>query len=337
MEPCDFKAEVGECGALQLFLLLRRGTCAPQKLARDGKAFTEHKIGRRSTEVGLKRCPQGKEDAGQAPKPIVGSVLPKRDEGLLEPTMKSFDHAVRFRMIRRRVVHLDAPHFDELSPYSRSKLGAPVRRDGCRDPKRGHPAMRESVYDRLGGDILDRNRHRPACESINDCEQVSKTIGKRKRDDVDVQVLETSLRHRELADLWNGMACDFRLLARDTFSGPASDVCVHGWPDELGRDSLACAFDAWMSQVVQRVEDSPSPGEWDNGSCRPIGYVHHEFGPVQINPLEVEAGVAVVDESLIVSIEGLVPGHLFQVDAHLPNGVDNVSQRRDGRLRWHLL
>ena len=138
-------------------------------------------------------------------------------------------------------------------------------------------------------------------------------------------MLESSLRDWKFSDSWDGVPRHLCLLAGNALTRPASNVRIHRWPDKLGGNGLACAFHAWMSEPVESVENSPSPGEGDDGSCRPVGYVHDELGAVQVDLFEMEAGIAVVDGGLIIPVEGLVPRHELQVDAHLPDGVDNIS------------
>ena len=171
--------------------------------------------------------------------------------------------------------------------------------------------MRKGIDDCFGGNVLDRHCHRPPSETVDHGQEMPEPIGEWKRDDVNVEVLEASLRHRKFANPWDSVARHLRLLTRDTFSGPASDVCIHRRPDELSSDCLACAFDAGMSKIVESIEDSPSPGKGHDGSCWPVRHVHDKFCSIQVDSLEMETGVSVADSGLVVSVERLVPCHLL--------------------------
>ena len=85
------------------------------------------------------------------------------------------------------------------------------------------------------------------------------TVRLRHHGDVSVYVCETAIWDDKIVDRWDRVASDFGSLAVQAVSSPARDVGAEGWPDELVSDHLPCAFDARVSQAVNRVEDAASP------------------------------------------------------------------------------
>ena len=88
--------------------------------------------------------------------------------------------------------------------------------------------------------------------------------------DVGVHMCEAAVRYDELVDWWDRVASNFGSLAVKAISCPTRHVSAEGGPDELVSDHLPCAFDARVSQAVNRVENTASPCEWYEWSCRAV-------------------------------------------------------------------
>ena len=77
--------------------------------------------------------------------------------------------------------------------------------------------------------------------------------------DVGMYMAETLTRNLELVDRWDGIPSDLGPLTVQTVAGPSRHVGAKGWPYELVSDHLPSAFDSWMSQAMNGVENAASP------------------------------------------------------------------------------
>ena len=85
------------------------------------------------------------------------------------------------------------------------------------------------------------------------------TVRLRHHGDVSVYVCETAIWDDKIVDRWDRVASDFGSLAVQAVSSPARDVGAEGWPDKLVSDHLPSAFNSWMSQAMNGVENAASP------------------------------------------------------------------------------
>ena len=77
------------------------GRNSREHLAGHCKPLAVDEIRWRGADVRLDCCANGEECHGKSPKPFFWLAGAEGDQGLFQTSMKSFDHAVRFRMIRR--------------------------------------------------------------------------------------------------------------------------------------------------------------------------------------------------------------------------------------------
>ena len=87
--------------------------------------------------------------------------------------MKSFDHAIGLGMVGGGHDDLNPPSLGQLLKERGRKLGASV---GCNYRRNSivlNPSGHETVDDRLGGDVRQRNCRWPSSEAIHCCEEVA--------------------------------------------------------------------------------------------------------------------------------------------------------------------
>ena len=210
-------------------------------------------------------------------------------ERFLQPSMKPLDEPIGFRVIRGRHQGLDAPRPGQLLKDFRGKLRAPVCCDGGRYAVMLNPPVGERVGDALGRDVGNGDGYGPSREAVYRGQQVAEPVREWEGHDVDVDVFKTSVRNFKVADGRNHMSRDLCLLALEAFSSPAADIASHRRPDHFGLHHLSCAFNAGVTESVEKVEDPSSVGEGDIGSSGTVADVHYEGPLTNVDGLEVES------------------------------------------------
>ena len=81
--------------------------------------------------------------------------------------------------------------------------------------------MSEGVKDGVDSHVFDGDSHRPARKPVDDREQVFEPIGRSKRHDVKIQVLEAFFWDLEVANRGRHVLEYFRALAVETLACPS--------------------------------------------------------------------------------------------------------------------
>ena len=79
---------------------------------------------------------------------------------------------------------------------------------------------RETIHDRFDGHVLQRDSGRPACESVDNGEDILVSVGLTECDDVEINVVETLGGDREVADRWDSVLDNLGSLAMDALACP---------------------------------------------------------------------------------------------------------------------
>ena len=74
----------------------------------------------------------------------------------------------------------------------------------------------------------------------------------------------------KIVDIRDHVSADLGALTVNAFASPLRHVCVERRPDELFADHLTCSLDSWVSKAMDGLKDTPTPGEWYEGTCRTI-------------------------------------------------------------------
>ena len=86
--------------------------------------------------------------------------------------------------------------------------------------------MGKTIDDRLGCDVSEGNGLGPSRETVYDCQQIWKAIGRRDSGDVCVKVAEATGRYDKLADGWDGVTTDLRPRAIKTLACPLGCIAT---------------------------------------------------------------------------------------------------------------
>ena len=149
-----------------------------------------------------------------------------------------------------------------------------IRGDRGWDAKILDPPSHEGVDDGLGRDVGDGNGDGPAGEPVNRGEEVSAAVGERKRNQVEMDMVEAPVWDGKIANRRDCVACYFGTLAVEALARPSGHILAHRWPYDLCSDGLARTLDAGMSESVDDVEDGLAESQWYKWSCWTIADVH---------------------------------------------------------------
>ena len=83
----------------------------------------------------------------------------------------------------------------------------------------------------------------PSGKPVDDGQQMIESIRRRHGDEIEMQVLESFWRNREICDRRHHMFVNFGLLTWDTFPGPFTDVLFNIGPNEFICNRLSGPFD----------------------------------------------------------------------------------------------
>jgi hypothetical protein len=124
-------------------------------------------------------------------------------------------------------------------------LWATVRGDNCRKTKAGNPGSEESGGAIGGGGRGKWDNFRPTGGAVNDGEEVSETMGRRKWA-YEVNVNVGKLLWWDWNVLWDGgsVVMNFAALAGGTLASPVGNLSSHTMPDETGSDEAFSGADS---------------------------------------------------------------------------------------------
>ena len=201
--------------------------------------------------------------------------------------MKSLDQAVGLGVIWRGHDDLDAPDARQLLEEVRRELGSAVGCNCGRSSERLNPTVGKGVDDRLGGDVLHGNRNRPAREPVHGGKEVLKPVGKWKRDDIHIQVFESSAWNFKCAYGRCHVSRDLGLLAGEALSSPAAGVFPNRRPNELRTHHLARPLDARVAKTVDGVENRPTRSERYVRTVGSIAGVDDQLDSADVDGLKI--------------------------------------------------
>ena len=147
----------------------------------------------------------------------------------------------------------------------------------------GDPTMRKSVDDGFRGHIFNGNGRGPSGKAVHYRQQISKSVGWRHGDKIQVKMLETLLGDFEVANRWSNMPEDFGALTMLALPGPPRNVLSERWPDEFFGHRLSTSLYTWMTETVHEIKHAFSPRKWHKWSCGAIGNVDDELSLAHVN------------------------------------------------------
>lgn len=100
--------------------------------------------------------------------------------------------------------------------------------------------------------------------------------------DVYTDVIETTVRKFKLVEWGRCVSLDFRLLARDAGACPSADITVKAIPNKACSEEFTGGLSAWMSEVVNQIEDFSSKWLGDYGSSVALGNIAEKWEVVVI-------------------------------------------------------
>ena len=102
-----------------------------------------------------------------------------------------------------------------------------------------------------------------------------------------MHVLESPVGDGKLTDGRDRVSCNFRLLARNTFSGPFGNVGIHSRPNDFGCDGLTCPLNPWMSQAVNGVKYGLPEGRGDKGAGWSVATIDYEVVEADVDAFKI--------------------------------------------------
>ena len=102
-----------------------------------------------------------------------------------------------------------------------------------------------------------------------------------------MHVLKSPVGDGKLTDGRDRVSCNFRLLARNTFSGPFGNVGIHSRPNDFGCDGLTCPLNPWMSQAVNGIEYGLSESRGDKGAGWSVTTIDYEVVKTDVDAFKI--------------------------------------------------
>ena len=138
------------------------------------------------------------------------------------------------------------------------------------------PVLQKRLHDGVRRRVCNRDRFRPAGSAIDDRKEVFEaSVGGEGAHDVDVDVREPFMSHRDREDGRHHVSCDLARRACLALPGPKEDVVTHAVPGVgLGDDGQGY-LPGRMGEIVYRMEDGASSNCGDQDPRVPKQSVAH--------------------------------------------------------------
>jgi hypothetical protein len=159
--------------------------------------------------------------------------------------VETFNETIGLGMIGSGGLVVNIEERAKVGPEGGSKLRATVRSNNSRKTKAGNPGGEEGGGAVGGGSRGKWDNFRPSGGAVNDGEEVSETVGRRKwANEVNMNVGKFLWWDRNV--LWDSVSVVMNLgaLAGGTLAGPVGNLCGHTMPDETGSDEAFSGADS---------------------------------------------------------------------------------------------
>jgi hypothetical protein len=223
-----------------------------QELAGDSQWFSIHELSWWCLLNRFEWRTDAEKNEGKLLSPL---LLCMAHDGDLQGPVEAFHESISCRMVSGCPGKVNAREFVQGIEGLWLKVTTLVGGDGLQATVAWYPASQKAACHGVGRAVRDRNDLRPACEAVNCSEALLIACGPWKGpDEIYVDVKETGYRQPEFSHWSNWVTGDFGALV--DLASPCSGLVVllYAWPHETLCDQLRCCLDAWVRQIVERLE-----------------------------------------------------------------------------------